>query len=195
MRIPDDINELVHQVLIGNQAAFAEIYDQTINHIARIVQNLIYDKSQREDVIQEIYFEMYKSLPRYKTDLSFRPWLTGIAVRQIKAHLRKNWLFKLAINKNIERDPGKNPDDFSIQLIEQLDNKELFRCIDNLSFKLKSVVVLRYLGDHTQEEIAQILNLPIGTVRSRISYALKLLRKNMEDDSKNQMKKVEKYGF
>ncbi|MNW52214.1 ECF RNA polymerase sigma factor SigW [compost metagenome] len=70
--------------------------------------------------------------------------------------------------------------DFSEKIVEKLDNVPLQRLIENLSFKLKTVIVLRYLYDYSLEEISTILDIPLGTVKSRISYALSILRKKIK---------------
>ncbi|MEC0246545.1 sigma-70 family RNA polymerase sigma factor [Paenibacillus chitinolyticus] len=194
MKEPENIKDMILLTLEGKHDAFFDIYNATVNDVAKIVHNLIYDKSQKDDIIQDIYIEMYKALSKFKIDQPFTPWLIGIVVRQTKSHLRKNWLLFRLKNKQMEQADQESQPDFSGKLVDQLDNRELLQSIHGLSYKLKTVIVLRYLSDYSQEEIAQILNIPIGTVRSRISYALKVLRTSIKKEHMSQME-VERYEF
>ncbi len=66
--------------------------------------------------------------------------------------------------------------DFSNDVVSKISNQKLIELIHKLPYKLKQVIILRYLHDYSQEEVAQILHIPIGTVKSRIHAALKKLR-------------------
>lgn len=66
--------------------------------------------------------------------------------------------------------------DFSNDVVSKISNQKLIKLIHKLPYKLKQVIILRYLHDYTQEEVAHILHIPIGTVKSRIHAALKKLR-------------------
>ncbi|MDE1399007.1 sigma-70 family RNA polymerase sigma factor, partial [Bacillus licheniformis] len=59
---------------------------------------------------------------------------------------------------------------------DRLDSLEVIRLVDNLPYKYKQVIVLRYLYEYSQEEIARILDIPVGTVKSRLHFALEKLR-------------------
>ncbi len=65
---------------------------------------------------------------------------------------------------------------FSNDVVSKISNQKLIELIHKLPYKLKQVIILRYLHDYSQEEVAQILHIPIGTVKSRIHAALKKLR-------------------
>lgn len=66
--------------------------------------------------------------------------------------------------------------DFSNDVVSKISNQKLIELIHKLPYKLKQVIILRYLHDYSQEEVAEILHIPIGTVKSRIHSALKKLR-------------------
>jgi RNA polymerase sigma-70 factor, ECF subfamily len=195
MSYSEDMNKWVLLSLEGERDAFLKIYDETITDATKLVNILIYDKTQKEDILQDIYLELYKSLSKFKMEEQFRPWFTGIVIRQTKSYLRKNWLLSRVKSKQMEHLVPEDEADFSDHLVDQLHNQELLHIIDSLSFKLKSIIVLRYLSDFSQEEIANILKLPIGTVRSRISYGLKILRKKLKIDRVHSEKRVNKFGF
>lgn len=82
--------------------------------------------------------------------------------------------------------------DFSNEVVNKVSNRSLLACVDRLPFKLKIVITLHYLNDYTQEEIAAILEIPLGTVKSRIHAALQKIRKkqNMNILAMGRVKKL-----
>ncbi|WP_236692999.1 sigma-70 family RNA polymerase sigma factor [Aneurinibacillus tyrosinisolvens] len=176
----EEMNKLIDRTIAGDREAFGEIYEKTIDNVSRTVHFLLGDKSSFDDVLQEIYLQIYKSLPGFDRKRPFRPWVTGIAIRQVNSYRRKNWmLFRIAAKKR-EQEEEKTEPDFSGDVVDRLENEELLRQIESLPYKLKQVVILRYLHDYSQEEVAQILDIPAGTVKSRIHSALQKLRKKQE---------------
>ena len=176
MENADEQSQLLKQAALGSREAFAQLYEHTITHVSQTVHFLVDDPSAREDVIQEVYIQLYRSLAKFDQIRPFRPWLTGIIIRQASSHRRKRWmLFRLASKK--ARQVETIQPDFSNELLERLDNKVLLGQIEQLPYKLKQVIILRYLNEYSQEEVAQILEIPVGTVKSRINAALQKLRK------------------
>ncbi|WP_035099558.1 sigma-70 family RNA polymerase sigma factor [Aneurinibacillus terranovensis] len=169
------MDELIQLTVAGDRNAFEEIYQRTVPSIYRTVHFLIGESSDAEDVIQEIYIQVYKSLPKFKAGHPFQPWVTGIAVRQVNTYRRKRWrkfglLQKAAIlGREVETD-------FSEDVVKKLENRELLLALEKLPYKLKQVIILLYLNEYSQEEVAGILGIPLGTVKSRLSAGLKKLR-------------------
>ncbi|WP_053360719.1 sigma-70 family RNA polymerase sigma factor [Bacillus sp. FJAT-27251] len=168
---------LIERTLAGEQAAYGEIYDQTVGDVFRTVHFLIEDKADVDDLVQDIFVETYRSLKKFDTERPFKPWLMGIAMVQIKSYHRKRWM-SLRITRKAEENPPIFALDFSDAIVEKITNQELVKLVEKLPFKLKQVIILRYLNDYSQEEIARILGIPLGTVKSRINSALKKLREN-----------------
>ncbi|GAA4726168.1 sigma-70 family RNA polymerase sigma factor [Brevibacillus fulvus] len=171
-----ELNQLISLAAEGNRDAFAELYEQTIDTVYKTVHYLLEDKADLEDVIQEIYLELHKSLNRFDQTRSARAWLMGIVIRQVSAHRRRKWLRIRLLHKSLLHPPSETEPDFSEGVVNQLASQPLLREIERLSFKLKQVLILHYLNQYTQEEIAKILEIPVGTVKSRINAALTKLR-------------------
>ena len=72
--------------------------------------------------------------------------------------------------------------DFSNDVVSKISNQKLIELIHKLPYKLKQVIILRYLHDYSQEEVAEILHIPIGTVKSRIHAALKTTSKEQVEE-------------
>lgn len=126
-------------------------------------------------MVQEIYIQVFKSIEKYDCNRQFKPWIMGIVVKQVKAYRRKVWMRYRIVKKAEEMDQSTVLD-FSNEIIEKITNKQLVHLVNDLPFKLKQVIILRYLNGYSQEEVSTILEIPIGTVKSRINSALQKLR-------------------
>ncbi|KAA0801832.1 sigma-70 family RNA polymerase sigma factor [Bacillus tropicus] len=175
MKSEIDYVHLIQLTLSGNKEAYSELYDVTIQEVYKTVHFLIEDKTDVDDVVQEIYIQLYESLRKYDSEKPFRPWLIGLAIKQIHSYRRKRWM-RLRIIKKAEEQRKPVQIDFSNDVVSKISNQKLIELIHKLPYKLKQVIILRYLHDYSQEEVAQILHIPIGTVKSRIHAALKKLR-------------------
>ncbi|PEP27976.1 sigma-70 family RNA polymerase sigma factor [Bacillus wiedmannii] len=167
--------DLIQLTLSGNKEAYSELYDKTIQEVYKTAHFLIEDKTDVDDVVQEIYIQLYESLRKYDSEKPFRPWLIGLGIKQIHYYRRKRWM-RLRIIKKAEEQRKPVQIDFSNDIVSKISNKKLIELIHKLPYKLKQVIILRYLHDYSQEEVAHILHIPIGTVKSRIHAALKKLR-------------------
>lgn len=167
--------DLIQLTLSGNKEAYSELYDKTIQEVYKTAHFLIEDKTDVDDVVQEIYIQLYESLRKYDSEKPFRPWLIGLTIKQIHSYRRKRWM-RLRIIKKAEEQRKPVQIDFSNDVVSKISNKKLIELIHKLPYKLKQVIILRYLHDYSQEEVAEILHIPIGTVKSRIHAALKKLR-------------------
>ncbi|AHV96055.1 sigma-70 family RNA polymerase sigma factor [Paenibacillus sabinae] len=175
MNHPNQDSQLAALVLAGSREAYSQLYERTITEVYRTVRFLIGGSSDTDDVVQEIYIQMYRSLGQYDAARPFRPWLMGVAMRQIRAYRRKRWnqirLIKKAQQSGIIADY-----DFSGEVVDKVSYRPLIASVERLPYKLKQVVILHYLNEYSQEEIADALGIPLGTVKSRIHSALKKLR-------------------
>ncbi|WP_368906019.1 sigma-70 family RNA polymerase sigma factor [Bacillus wiedmannii] len=167
--------DLIQLTLSGNKEAYSELYDKTIQEVYKTAHFLIEDKTDVDDVVQEIYIQLYESLRKYDSEKPFRPWLIGLTIKQIHSYRRKRWM-RLRIIKKAEEQRKPVQIDFSNDVVSKISNQKLIELIHKLPYKLKQVIILRYLYDYSQEEVAEILHIPIGTVKSRIHAALKKLR-------------------
>ncbi|KAB2334881.1 sigma-70 family RNA polymerase sigma factor [Cytobacillus depressus] len=175
MEYRDEYSQIIERILAGNHQAYAELYENTIQDVYKNVYFLIEEKAEAEDLVQEIYIQLYKSLGNYDRNQPFRPWLMGIMIKQIQAYRRKRWM-RFRIMQKAEVNKQMMIVDFSNDIVDRMTNEHLVHLVNDLPFKLKEVIILRYLNDYSQEEVAKILEIPIGTVKSRIHSALKKLR-------------------
>ena len=175
---------LVEQALAGNERAFRILmqkYDKALHHhIYRMVRT----KGEVEDLVQESFIKAFSALTSYSSDYAFSTWLYKIATNHTIDYLRKKKLPTFSIDKPVQTKDGHleyevpdityRPDrhvvaDQRRELIQQ--------AIDSLPEKYHRVIVLRHQQEKSYEEIAQELDLPLGTVKAHIFRARKLLYK------------------
>ena len=170
--------ELVRRVQRGDSAAFDLLVRKYQNRVVALIGRYIHDWSECQDVAQETFLRAYRALGNFRGDAQFSTWLHRIAVNTAKNHL-------VAHNR---RPPGEDIDIDDAEQFESAlrlrDNdtpeRELMRqemeqtvmsAVEALPEELRAAITLREVDGMSYEEIAQRMQCPIGTVRSRIFRA------------------------
>ena len=178
---------LVRRVQKGDTRAFDLLVGKYQHKIMGLVSRYIRDRSEVEDVTQEAFIKAYKALPRFRGDSAFYTWLYRIAI-----NTAKNYLVAQS-----RRPPGSDIDvadaeylssGSELQDIETPENslfrdelqQTVDRAIRTLPEDLKTAVTLREYDGLSYEEIAGIMDCPVGTVRSRIFRAREAIDKQIE---------------
>jgi RNA polymerase sigma-70 factor (ECF subfamily) len=167
--------DLVLKSVSGDQAAFSMIVQRNKSKIAATVFGMLGESMEVEDVGHEVFIRFYNSMENFKGESSLSTYLTRIAINLSLNELkrRKRNIFKSLINLA----PAEIFSDISRKSLHEYEAKEVIdRCISKLSPKLRPVVVLRLIDQYSTEETAEILNLPIGTVLSRLARGQKILK-------------------
>lgn len=174
-----DLLPWLENATLGDESAFQLVYQATHRDVYRTVAFLVYDKQDIEDIVNEVYLRMWRSFHAYDSSRPFRFWLHGIIVRQVQDWKRKAWRRIRLLERN--RQTTREYFDWTDKAVLQSEMQhELFTLVRQLSYKLRVVVILRYFHDYTLEEIAALLQIPVGTVKSRHHLALKELRKRSD---------------
>ncbi len=175
-----DIDQkLVERVQRGDKAAFDLLVAKYQRKIFRLLSRLIRDAAEVEDVAQEAFIKAYRALPNFRGESAFYTWLYRIAI-----NTAKNWLVSqgrrapTSTEADIEDaetfDDGEHLRDLNTpdaMLLTRQVADAVNRAIERLPEDLKTAIVLRELEGLSYEEIAETMNCPIGTVRSRIFRA------------------------
>lgn len=164
----------------GDEQAFQIVYESTRDHAYRLISYLAPNKQDAADIMSEVYVELFRSLHSYDPQKNFASWFNGLIVRQVRNWKRKEWrLFRIA--EKLRLGTFKSSDHTEERGIQELgDRLDLIPILQTLPLKLREVIVLRYYQDCTLEEIADLLKIPLGTVKSRHHQALKHLRRRFE---------------
>jgi len=187
------LKELIPQVVAGNQLASGEFYELTKTHVYRTIYFLYEYKDEIDDITQEVYYQLFKSLKKYDHNKPFKPWLTAIVIKLVSNARRKRWRFKRVIEKIFSFHSPAQEQVAAIIQNEVYD--QILKVVDQLSPKLKEVILLKYVHQLSQEEIGQILEIPIGTVKSRINSALGKLRNSNRLKAFITIEESESHGF
>ncbi len=174
---------LITRVKQGDQRAFEMLVVKYQRRIERLIGRMVRDTDLVQDIAQETFIRAYRAIPQFRGDSAFYTWLYRIAVNTAKKALldmkRDPLIFESAMGSN--HDDGEEPSRAEATLSDGatpesiLASKEIAAtvngAIDALSEDLRQAIVLREIEGLSYEEIADVMNCPIGTVRSRIFRA------------------------
>lgn len=187
----DPFRDLVQRAKLGDMDAFAELVQAFQGRVARVITHVIAcDRATAEDLCQEVFLRVHQALPSFDGSARLPAWIhtiaTNIAIteyRRRKAQKRAQPTVSLDAIGNDgkgfdpggrERDPAERAEhgEFAVRVRE---------CMHALPEEFRHAVVLRDLDDLSYEEIATVLGLPVGTVRSRIHRGRCLLQQQLGD--------------
>jgi RNA polymerase sigma-70 factor (ECF subfamily) len=170
--------ELVKRVQKGDKGAFDLLVLKYEHKIVNLVMRYVRDPETALDISQEAFIKAYRALPRFRGDSAFYTWLYRIAVNTAKNHLAAQRRRPADIELDLQ-----DPDQYGLHAkLKETDTPEavalsdelqeiLERAIQALPDDLRTAIVLRELDGMSYEEIAQTMDCPVGTVRSRIFRA------------------------
>lgn len=165
------------QVYGGNRTTASELFEaEALPHLKdllRTASHTLGDRSQAEDVLQEAYFQAWKSFGRFEPGTNCRAWLFGILFNCIHHHRRK--IFRFPLLKPNEEFLEANLT-YTPPISEQLSDREILAALARLPQDYRAVVLLVDVEEFAYREVAEILSIPIGTVMSRLSRGRKMLR-------------------
>lgn len=181
-------SELIRQAIAGDQEAFRRLMDKYRPAIYHLISRMISDKTEVHDLTQETFVKAFASLKSFNHFYAFSTWIYKIASNTCIDHLRKKKLQTFSIDQSLDSDG----DDFSYELpdVTYGADKEILtdqrsqlvsRAIDALPRKYRDVIMLRHLEEKNYDEIAEILGLPLGTVKAHIFRGRELLYKYLRE--------------
>jgi RNA polymerase sigma-70 factor (ECF subfamily) len=162
----------------GDVSAFDSLVLRHKDRIYRLVYRMLDGGSEVDDVTQEIFLKAYRKIRGFHCRSSFSTWLTRIAMNHCVNYLRgqrRCRFFPIGIGDQ-ESSPIKQQ--VEAECAEKCE--KVCQSINSLSPKQRAVIILRYFEDHSCEEMAEILNCSIGTVKSRLFHARKKLKERLE---------------
>ncbi len=168
---------LITRAREGDTTAFQEIFQRHRGTVSRIVYRMIGPSADVEDVVQEVFLNVYRSLPKFRGDSKFSTWLYRLATNVTRMHLRRGRSRPRFTDVEVpetSRD-GRPPETPDVQVERAERVRALYRLLDDLSEKKREVLVLHDLEGMPAKEIAETLDIPVLTVRTRLFYARKQL--------------------
>ena len=179
--------ELVRRCLSGDQRACRDLVRRYERPVFSVLMRVVRRAEDAEDLVQETFVRVFKALDRYDTARPFSAWIFTIASRLAIDHHRRRRVQTVSLQvsepgsteertMDIE-DPGLKPDEITSNKEEE---SNTVRLIDSLPEHYRIVVLLRHQQDLSYEEIAEALQLPLGTVKARIHRARALLKDRIQ---------------
>ena len=167
--------ELVQRVQSGEKMAFDLLVSKYQSRIAKLVSRFLRNSAEVEDVTQEAFIKAYRGLKNFRGESAFYTWLYRIAINTAKNHLVANGRKTPAIGvdaQDAEQFEGasllqENATPERLAMADEIKHR-IFETIEGLPIELKTAITLRELEGFSYEEIAEAMDCPIGTVRSRI---------------------------
>ena len=170
--------ELVKRVQKGDKGAFDLLVLKYEQKIVNLVMRYVRDPEQALDISQEAFIKAYRALPRFRGDSAFYTWLYRIAVNTAKNYLAAQRRRPMDIELDLQEQEQyglhaklKETDTPEAVTLSHELQETLERAIEALPDDLRTAIILRELDGMSYEEIAQTMDCPVGTVRSRIFRA------------------------
>lgn len=178
--------ELVKRVQAGDSGAFDLLVQKYQHKVVNLIGRFVSDHSECQDIAQDAFIKAYRAIGSFRGDSQFYTWLYRIAANTAKNHLasraRKSPAYAVDVDdaEHFEGESGlkeyTNPE--NVLLTAEIE-ATVYRAIENLPDDLKSAITLREIDGLSYEEIADVMDCPIGTVRSRIFRARDVIDKEL----------------
>lgn len=170
-------HELIARLQSGDLEALGDLYDRYRHQIYRTALAITRDPLTAEDILQECFLRVHAYADRIDGNLPLVPWLYRVTVNLSYTWTKRNNRHKISVDDLLDRlmSPAKNTPETVAERTEL--QEKVQEAIDSLPFGQKVVVVLHYLNGMSLAEIAEVLDCPVGTVKSRLYHA----RQNLKD--------------
>ena len=181
-------NLLIEQCLKGQQSSFSELIDEYKNMVFSLSYKMTNSLEDAEDISQEVFIRVYKSLYNFNPNYKFSTWLYQITLNIYRDKFRKGKIPSVSLDTPLNKDDQKdlrsiipdnqnNPEDI-IMGVEQ--TNFINDLITSLPLKYREVIILRHLKDLSYDEMSKILNISLGSVKTRLFRARELLKNKLK---------------
>lgn len=190
----EEEKSLVQRCLSGEESAWAELYRAFYPQIRFVVgwKRWGFTKNEVEDGIQEVFAELIRSLPNFRSEARLSTFVDRLARNRCISHLRKRSALKRPKETyNVELEEGRGDEGMSRHhvistegdpegtLLAHQDHQDLARALAELPEGCRQIIVLRYYRQMSYQEICAVLELPLGTVCSRLKRCLSKLKNSI----------------
>ncbi len=180
---PDDLAALLSRASRGDEQAFAELYDGTCSRIFGLVRRVVRDPAQAEEVTQEVYLTVWRESARYDpTRGSALAWILTIAHRRAVDRVRASESARERDNRFATLDDGPAFDVVEEAVTASLDSARVRHALSTLTDVQREAITLAYYGGYTYKEVSELLDVPLGTIKTRMRDGLIRLRDTLGVD-------------
>ncbi|MEU5348253.1 ECF RNA polymerase sigma factor SigK [Streptomyces sp. NPDC020766] len=172
-----DLQELVGRVALGDEDAFTGVYDAVVSPVMGVVRAVLRDQAQSEEVAQEVLVEVWRTSPRYRSDVGTAiNWILTLAHRRAVDRVRSADAAAARDHKAALLEQLPEYDEVAEYVEARLEREQVRRCLRTLTELQHQAVTLAYYRGLTYREVAEALAVPLGTVKTRLRDGLIRLR-------------------
>ncbi len=172
-----ELAQLLKASSLGEEAAFAKLYDATVARLFGLVLRTVRDRAQAEEVTQDAYLDIWRNSSRFDPDRgSAMSWLMTIGHRKAVDRVRSAEATRRRDTAYEAREQGPAIDQTVEDAHRNLDAHRVHRALDTLTETQRRSLELAYFGGYTHREVAAMLDIPLGTAKTRIRDGLIRLR-------------------
>ena len=176
----DHAGELLLRVAAGDQAAFARLYDMLSPRAFGLILRVLVDRSQSEEVLQEVFLEIWQSAARFAPNKGQgRSWVLTIAHRRAVDRVRSA---QASTDRDVRagfRDMDVAHDGVAEEVELRIEGQRVTEALSTLPDPQREAITLAYFGGYSQSEIAALVGAPLGTIKTRMRDGLSRLRVEM----------------
>lgn len=178
------LDPVIERAMAGDETAFHEIFRDYKEVVARIVHRIMGPSHEIEDVVQDVFIHVFRSIGSFRGDAKFTTWLYRLTANVTKMHLRRKRSRPRFADVPV---PEGRTDSRPVETPDAVAERNerviaLYRLVDKLSEKKRAVLVLHDFEGLPAKEIAEIVEAPVLTVRTRLFYARKELYAALMDE-------------
>jgi RNA polymerase sigma-70 factor (ECF subfamily) len=172
-----DLQDLVGRVALGDEEAFALLYDSVAGPVLGTVRAVLRDQAQSEEVAQEVLVEVWRTAPRYRSERgSAINWILTLAHRRAIDRVRSAEAATQRDHKAALLNHTPDFDQVTEQVEARLEREQVRRCLRTLTEIQRQSVTLAYYRGLTYRQVSEALSVPLGTVKTRLRDGLIRLR-------------------
>jgi len=163
-------------VLLGRKVESGEFEAVTVPHLNdlyRTAVRLVRDRTEAQDLVQQVYMQAWKAFHRFEPGTNCRAWLFKILINEVR-HYRRRWFNTKTVpeaEQSLEETLAFEP-----SVPEHLQDEDVLAALDEVPREFREVILLADVQEFSYKEIAEMLGVPLGTVMSRLSRGRKQLR-------------------
>ena len=179
--VVSDPGDLLDRAACGDEQAFAAFYDLVVDRVFGLIRSVLRDPARSEEVTQEVMLELWRTAPRFTASRgSATTWALTIAHRRAVDRVRSEVASRDRDHRVAVRDTVAEAPDVAVLVEDRLDRERVNRAMQELTEPQRESVELAFYGGYSHREVAAMLDLPLGTVKTRIRDGLIRLRDRLE---------------
>lgn len=166
---------LVKKAIKGNREAFEDLINMYFDRLYKEAYLRCKHEEDAKEIVQETIYKAYRNIKSLKEPKYFKTWLSKILINVSNDYMRKNGMIELEHNENDYVKKVHNDGQIEIKM-------DLYNAMDELEDKYKDVIILRYIEDLKIEDISEILERPVNTIKTHIRKAIKDMKNLLKED-------------